>query len=88
MAEGRVDFRLLVKELAKELQVAVGDKVTVTLAEGVVTPAGVEGSSTSPTEVSGPDGPGGSGFVVDIDDGTTHQVTVTTGKHEVPLRWQ
>jgi lipoprotein-releasing system permease protein len=28
-------------ELAKELQVDVGDKVTVTLAEGIVTPAGV-----------------------------------------------
>jgi lipoprotein-releasing system permease protein len=28
-------------ELAKELQVGVGDKVTVTLAEGIVTPAGV-----------------------------------------------
>ena len=36
------DFNIVLGvELAKELQVAVGDKVTVTLAEGIVTPAGV-----------------------------------------------
>lgn len=36
------DFRIVIgSELAKVLQVGVGDKVTVTLAQGIVTPAGV-----------------------------------------------
>ncbi len=39
---GSGEFKIVLGvELAKELQVAVGDKVTVTLAEGIVTPAGV-----------------------------------------------
>jgi lipoprotein-releasing system permease protein len=48
MVEGSIDslqsgqFRVVLgKELAEELNVGIGDKVVVTLAEGIVTPAGI-----------------------------------------------